>query len=86
MRVDLWAEKLAPWQQLILRVAICEARVDDKTVDAAYRLFLIEKKLAGADPEAQQATRGSSRPKAVAAQSLALLRVDGLTSVQRSPR
>lgn len=33
--LDLWAEKLAPWQRLILSTAISEGRVDDKRVDAA---------------------------------------------------
>jgi energy-coupling factor transporter ATP-binding protein EcfA2 len=83
--LDLWAEKLAPWQRIILRAAICEGRVDDKTVDAAYRLFLTEKKLADAEPETPQTTPGSSRPKAAAAQALALMRVDGLTSVNALP-
>lgn len=83
--LDLWAEKLAPWQRLILIAAICEGRVDDKTVDAAYRLFLTIKKLADAEPESHPAAPGSWRPKAVAAQALALLRVDGLTNVNALP-
>jgi len=83
--LDLWTEKLLPWQQMILRAAICEGRVDEATVGGTYQLFLQSKGLAALEPTSSVAAFGSSRPTVAAAQALGLTRVDGLTSVNALP-
>lgn len=83
--LDLWAEKLLPWQKALLRAAVCEGRIDDSTIDATYQIFLQSKGLADGEAPSPTTLLEASRPKVEAAKALAITRVDGLTSVNALP-